>query len=66
MIKLSKYLERKIRIYFECFESSITLDDLDLIKEAEIVNGVLIFPQKRKPKFRDFKEFTTKEEQEQK
>lgn len=62
---MSKYLERKIRIYFECYESEIDLDALELIKESEIVNGVLILSQKRKPKFRDFKEFITKEEREQ-
>lgn len=46
-------LERKIRIYFECYKSKIDLDDLELIKESKIVNGVLEFPQNRKPKFKD-------------
>jgi len=54
---MSKYLERKIRIYFECYKTKIDLDDLELIKESEIVNGVLIFPQKRRPKFQDIKSF---------
>ena len=55
---MSKYLERKIRIYFECFSNTINLDDLELIKAAEIIKGVLHFPQgKRKPKFRDIRSF---------
>lgn len=54
---MSKYLERKIRIYFECFSDTIDLDDLELIKKAEIIKGVLHFPQKRKPKFRDIRSF---------
>lgn len=60
---MSSVLERKIRIYFECYKSKIDLDDLALIKESEIVKGVLVFPKKRRPKFRDFKEFITTEEQ---
>lgn len=60
---MSKYLERKIKIFFECFKATIDLDDLELIKESEIVNGVLIFPEKRKPKFRKMTSFfETKEE----
>jgi len=54
-------LERKIRIYFECFKAEIDLDDLELIKESEIINGVLQFPEKRKPKFRNIKEFFSNE-----
>jgi len=54
---MSKYLERKIRIYFECFKSKIDADDFELIKESEIVNGVLVFPQKRKPRFKDIRSF---------
>lgn len=55
---MSKYLERKIRLYFECFSKTIDLDDLDLIKESEIVNGVLEFPKTRKPKFQDLRSFS--------
>ena len=51
-------LERKIRIFFECFKKEINLDDLELIKESKFVNGVLKFPQKRKPKFRDIGSFS--------
>lgn len=54
---MSKYLEKKIRIYFECYKSKIDLDALELIKESEIVNGVLIFPKIRKPKFKDIRSF---------
>ncbi|BDI54837.1 MAG: hypothetical protein [Asgard archaea virus SkuldV2] len=54
---MSKYLERKIRIFFECFKANIDLDDLELIKESEIVNGVLVFPEKRRPKFRKMTSF---------
>lgn len=61
---MSKYLERKIRIYFECYKAKIDIDALELIKESEIVNGVLIFPKIRKPKFRDIRGFNTKEENE--
>lgn len=63
MANISEF-EKKIRIYFECYKAKIDLDDLELIKESEIVNGVLIFPKKRRPKFRDFEEFITKEEPE--
>jgi len=55
---MSSILERKIRIYMECYKAEIDLDDLELIKESEIVNGVLVFPQKRKPKFRDIRSFS--------
>lgn len=55
---MSKYLERKIRIYFECFDDKIDLEDLEAIKESEIIKGVLHFKQgKRKPKFRDIRSF---------
>ena len=60
---MSKYLERKIRIYFECYKAEIDLDDLELIKESEIVNGVLMFPKKRKPKFRDIRSFPNEVEE---
>jgi len=55
---MSKYLERKIRIYFECYEKTIDSDALELIKDSEIVNGVLILPKIRKPKFRDIRGFS--------
>ena len=51
-------LEKRIRIFFECFKKEIDLDDLELIKESEIVNGVLILKKKRKPKFRDIRGFS--------
>ncbi len=56
---MSKYLERKIRIYFECYEPKIDIDALERIKESEIVNGVLILKEP-KPKFRDIREFNGK------
>ncbi len=56
---MSKYLERKIRIYFECYEPKIDIDALELIKESEIVNGVLILKeQEQEPKFRDIRSFS--------
>ncbi|DAZ90944.1 TPA_asm: hypothetical protein ES702_05907 [Lokiarchaeia virus SkuldV3] len=63
---MSKHLERKIRIYFECYEKTIDADALELIKDSEIINGVLILPKTRKPKFKDIRNFNTKTESEQK
>lgn len=54
---MSKYLEKKIRIFFECFKANIDSDDLELIKESEIVKGVLVFPEKRRPKFKKMTSF---------
>ncbi|GAH72696.1 unnamed protein product [marine sediment metagenome] len=60
MIKTARKseLEKKIRIFYECFKKEIDLDDFELIKESRIVNGVLKFPSKRKPKFRDIGSFS--------
>ncbi len=63
MTGISKF-ERKIRIYFECYKNEIDIDDLELIRESKIVKGVLIFPQKRRPRprFQDLRDFNTKKE----
>lgn len=59
---MSKYLYRKIRLYFECYEKTIDIDALELIRDSEIINGVLHLPLIQKAKFKDIREFNSKKE----
>lgn len=59
---MSKYLERKIKLYFECYSRWIDEDSLELLKASKIVNGVLTFPDDKPIHFKkidDFNDTTT-------